>query len=239
MEVTKFRSQVFIALEHVTVHLHRAQNTLTGLVGNVIRTNESELRKLLAGFFNAIVVANDKITKQLSVAIEQMTVHLQRGQGALTGLVKSVADRPRRLQGVIPARQNDLRRLLATSFDGIVVTDPERRVVAANPIALDLFGVSESNMKQFTIDAFISSGQVPFFDANGLPFVGRKESHGKCKIRCLDGSMRVAEYIFIANFVPFQHLSRFRKYQQWPPSEWPPRKRLTAKGKNRHWPLRP
>lgn len=233
MEVTKFRSQIFIALEHVTVQLHRAQNTLTGLAGNVIRT-ESELRKLLAGSFNGIVVANDKITKQLSVAIEQMTVHLQHGKDTLTGLVKSVAERPRRLHGLIPARQNDLRRLLATSFDGIVVTDPERRVVAANPIALDLFGVSEANMKKFTIDAFISRGQVPYFDANGLPFVGRKESHGKCKIRCLDGSMRVAEYIFIANFVPFQHLSRFRKYQQWPPGN-----QLTGKGKNRHWPLRP
>ena len=232
MEVTKFRSQLFVALEQVTIHLHHAQNTLTGLVRSVVRARESELQKLLASSFDAIVATNDKITKQLSIAFEQVTVHLQRGQDTLAGLVRSVADRPRRLQQAVRARESELRRLLATSFDAIVVVDTARRFVAANPIALHLFGISEANIGRFTVDAFLPRNQISNFHAKASRFIGREESHGKCKIRRLDGGMRVAEYIFIPNFVPGRHLCRFRK-----DCEWPARKQLAAERKNRHWPL--
>jgi hypothetical protein len=72
-----------------------------------------------------------------------------------------------------------------------------------------LFGVSETNMRMFNIDAFIRIGQTSYFDANGSPFVGRTERHGQYTIKRLEGSLRVAEYIFVANFVPYRHLCRF------------------------------
>ena len=87
--------------------------------------------------------------------------------------------------------------------------DVGRRLVAANPKALDLFGVSETNLKKFTIDAFLSGNEILYFNGNGSPFKGRVEKHGECKIRRLDGSSRVAEYVFVANFAPYQHLCRF------------------------------
>jgi PAS domain-containing protein len=130
----------------MAVHLHHAQKTLTGLVGSVIRASENEPRELLVGSFDAIFVANDKITKQLSAAIERMAVHLYRGQDALAGLVRTFGDKPRRLQEAVRARESQLPKLLASSFDAVVVTNVDRSLVAANPIARHLFGVSDANV---------------------------------------------------------------------------------------------
>jgi len=41
----------------------------------------------------------------------------------------------------VRARENDLRELLASSVDAVVVSNLDRRFVAANPNALNLFGV--------------------------------------------------------------------------------------------------
>jgi len=99
--------------------------------------------------------------------------------------------------------------VLASSLDATVVTSVGRRFVAANPKTSSLFGISETNMKMFTIDAFLSRGRIPFFDENGAPFISRKEKHGQCKIR-LDGSARVAKCLFVAKYLPLQHLCKFR-----------------------------
>lgn len=126
------------------------------------------------------------------------------------GMVNSVIEKPRRVRQDLHARENELRELLASSLDAVIVTNNRRRFVTANPKALDLFGVSEKNLGKFTIDVFLAHGQIPHFDRSGSPFMRRQERHGICKIRRLDGSLRVVEYAFVANFVPFRHLCRFR-----------------------------
>ena len=150
-----------------------------------------------------------KYRSQLFSVSEQVMMHLRQGQNTLTKLGKTVTDKPRRLQDALRTRENDLRDLLVSSLDAIVVTDVAWRFVAANPRGLDLFGVSETNMRMFNIYAFIRIGQMSYLDANGSPFVGRTERPGQCTIKRLDGSLRVAEYIFVANFVPYRHLCRF------------------------------
>jgi PAS domain S-box-containing protein len=219
MQITKVRSQLFIRLEQVAVHLRRAQNTLSVLGESVaertvrlqraVRARKNGLRKLLASSLDAIRRANGTITKFGSELFLKVKVWLRRAQNALSALGESVAEKPRRLQEALRDRENGLRKLLASSPDAIVVTNGDHRFVAANPNALQLFGVSETNIKQFTIDAFLPGGQILDFDANGLPFMKREERHGKCRIRRLDGSVRVAEYVFVANFVPLRHVSRF------------------------------
>lgn len=102
-----------------------------------------------------------------------------------------------------------MSELLASSLDAIVVMNGDHRFVAANPGALDLFGISETNISKFTIDIFLSRGQILDLDCNGSPFLGRRERHGKCMIRRLDGSLRFAQFDFVANFVPLLHLCRF------------------------------
>jgi PAS domain-containing protein len=150
-----------------------------------------------------------KYRSQLFTVSEQATVYFRQAQNTLTRLGRTVADKPQRLQEALLARENDLRDLLVSSLDPIVVTDVTWRFVVANPKGQDLFGVSETNMRMFNIDAFIRIGQRSYFDANLSPFVGRTEKHGQCTIKRLDGSLRVADYIFVANFVPYRHLCRF------------------------------
>ena len=222
MEITKFRSQRFAAFGQTTVYLQRTQNMLLRLARSIaekrwrlqeaLRARENDLRKLLASSLDAIVVTNGKITKlrsQLFAALGQMTVYLRRTQNTLLRLARSIAEKRRRLREALRAREDDLRELLASSLDAIVVTNGDRRFVAANPKALDLFGISEANMRKFTIDAFVPCGQILDFDGTGPPFISKEERSGNCRIRRLDGSLRVAEYIFVANFVPLRHLCRF------------------------------
>jgi PAS domain S-box-containing protein len=103
-----------------------------------------------------------------------------------------------------------LRKLLASSLNTIVVTDVDGRFITANSKALNLFGVSETNMKKFTIDVFLSQGQTPYLAGHSSLFVRREKRHGECKVRRLDGSLRVAEYVLIAHFLPNWHAWRFR-----------------------------
>jgi PAS domain S-box-containing protein len=217
-KIAKFRSLLFVALKQMTTHLERTQHILTSMgrgaadkLQEACRTGKTILRKLLANSLDAIVVANGKIAKfrsLLFVALKQMTLHLQRAQKTLTRLVRSVIDKPRRLQEVRRASENDLRKLLANSLEATVVTDGDHRLVYANPKALDLFGVSELNMRKFTIDTFLSHCQILELRRKWFA-IRRDERYGKCKISRLDGSLRVAEYIFVANVTSRQDLYRF------------------------------
>jgi PAS domain S-box-containing protein len=122
----------------------------------------------------------------------------------------TVADKPRRIREARHARENELRNLLATSSDAVVVTDDQHRFVAANTPALELFGVSEANIKNFTLDSFISKGQTPGFNGHGASFSSSEVKKGNCQIRRLNGNLRLADYELTANHLPFRHLCIFR-----------------------------
>jgi PAS domain S-box-containing protein len=218
MEI-KTKSQASIALEQAMVHLERVQHVLATLrrsaadkLQEARRTSENDLRKLLANSLDAIVFANGQIAKfrrPLFIALKELAVLSQRAQKTLTRLARNVIDKPLRLEEARRTSENDLRKLLANSLDAIVVTDGDHRLVCANPKALDLFGVSELNMRKFTIDAFLSHCQI--LELRRKWFVIRRdERYGKCKIRRLDGSLRIAEYICVANFISRQDLYRFQ-----------------------------
>jgi PAS domain S-box-containing protein len=147
-----------------------------------------------------------KTKSPASIAFEQAMVHLERAQRVLASLRRGVVDK---LQEARRTSENDLRTLLANSLDVIVVTDGDHRLVGANPKALDLFGVSELNMRKFTIDAFLSHCQILEVRRKWFA-IRRDEKYGKCQIRSLDGRLRLAEYIFVANFISHQDLYRFQ-----------------------------
>ena len=232
-KITKFRPQLVAALQQVTAHVQR---TLYGLgewrktVSEKTRRLQesyraSKLQKVPAVSLDAIVVASHKISKfgsQLFVALQQMTVHLRRTRNTLTGRWKDAREKTRKLQEARRARESDLQELMASSVDAIVLTNADHRFVAANSRALHLFGVSEANIRHFTIDAFLL-GQIRTLEGNGLPFISREEKQGECQIRRLDGSLRLTEYMFVANFVPFRHLFQFRNER-----ECAPRRRAAA-----------
>ena len=113
------------------------------------------------------------------------------------------------LHEAVRERENRLVGLLTSSFDAIVLTNDEHRILAANPPALALFGISQKNIGKFTIDAFLPIERIRDFERSGPPFLRGKERGGECQIRRLDGRQRVAEFSFQANFVPGRHLVKF------------------------------
>ena len=216
MEIIKFS----VASKEVTVHLRQALNTLTERGKNLLektqrlqearRARVNHLRELLASSLDAIVVTNGKIIKFSSqfVASKEVTVHLRQALNTLTERGKNVLEKAQRLQEARRARVNDLRELLVHSADAIVVTNGDGRLVYANPKALDLFGVSELNMRKFTIDTFLSHCQILELRLKWF-VIRRDERYGKCKISRLDGSLRVAQYILVANVIPRRYLYIF------------------------------
>jgi PAS domain-containing protein len=176
----------------------------------------------------------NKFTEGLIIQLKQIKIPLQRAYRAITKLVRGVADKPRRLRETLQARENDLRNLLATSLDAIVVTDGDRRFIAANSIALHLFGVSQKNITMFTMNAFLRDRHVVELDENGL-FKNCKEKHGECEIKSLTGSLLVAEYTFVENVVSQRHLYRFRDVA--PYRIAPFNAKATVPCSQRHWPI--
>jgi len=146
--------------------------------------------------------------EQLIVALKEMTMHLHRALKTLTRLGRSDIDKPRKLQ-TRRRKEDDLRKLLLETFDyAIVVTNGDRRLVYANPKALDLFGVSELNVRKFSIDTFLSHCHILELRRKWF-LIRRGERYGKCEISRLDGSSRVAEYVLVADVIPRLHLYRF------------------------------
>jgi PAS domain-containing protein len=208
-KIAKSSSQILVPLKQGALHLRQSLNPLTERGNAALQ----KIPEILANFLDAVIVANANIAKscsQLLVALKETPARLRQTLEPLTKRGKNVLDKTRHLQDARRAKENLLRDLLASSVDAVVVTNIDRRLIAANPIALHLFGVSETNVKQFTIDAFLSEGEILHLDANGLPFVSREETQGECKIRRLTGNLRTADYVFVANFVPFRHLFIFR-----------------------------
>ena len=139
-----------------------------------------------------------RLKSELFIAFEEVTAFTRRTLNMFRG------ERARHDSEI------SLQLLLTSSPDPIVLIDGAHRFVDANTKALDLFGISKTNVMKFTLDTFISYKVIAKCDRYRSAFVKRPEKHGKCEIRRLDGSLRSAEYIYIPNFVRFRHLLRFR-----------------------------
>jgi PAS domain-containing protein len=217
-EITRLGTEVSSASSKAMVRAHIAQATAATLgragvdkAHKLGRQSERELHRLGAGCHHAIVATGGKIAglgSQVSAASKQaskqVALELQKAHSAAIALAKNVADQPRRMRDARRARENNLRRLLADSPDPIVVTDSDKRLVAANEKGLELFGISEFNFGNFTLDTF-----VPNFDCSGSPLESQGDRGKRCKVRRLDGGLRVAECQFVADIVPHRCLYRF------------------------------
>jgi PAS domain-containing protein len=232
-ETIKFTGRLFIWLKHLKLILQRAPETLTTLVWSAA----SKPRRLLEAIRgwdnylrNLIVVMKQetiKFTGRLFVWLKHLNPILQPALESLPTLVRSAANKPRRLREAIRGKDNYLGNLLTTPFEAIVLADEEHRFVQANARALDLFGISERNITMFTMDAFLQHRQIAELDENDAPFVYRRERHGECEIQRLDGSLLVAEYTFVSNVAVRRHLYRFQGLA--------PRRRMPVSYGQRHW----
>jgi PAS domain-containing protein len=218
MVITKFRTQLSVSLDQASACLQLTENALDQLqrrVANYLQQVRhdlaNDLRNLRAGSRDALMVGNERIARmgsQISAASRQAAMRFQTAQSAITGLERSIVDKPRRTREARWAKENELRNSLASSVDPVIVTDGDRRLVAANATALELFGISELNMRNFTLDTFVANVEPRDFDRDSS-----LESHdarlSRCKIRRLDGGLRIAECQCIAGIVPGRHLYKF------------------------------
>jgi len=212
--VTRLGSEVSSASKKGIVQVRIAQERAAILrrigvdkVQKLRHESEIGLRRLWAGGHDASVATIEKVVRlrsQVSAVSKQVAMKLQKAQNALTALARTIADKPRRNREARWARENELGCLLASSLDAIVVTDSARRLVAANAKALELFGVSASNIRNFTLDAF-----VPNFNWSDVSFKSQEARLNRCKIRRLDGDLCVAECQFVASIVPRWCLCKF------------------------------
>src|SRR5207249_11691526 len=93
-----------------------------------------------------------KFRSQRFAAFGQTTVYLQRTQNMLLRLARSIAEKRWRLQEALRARENDLRKLLASSLDAIVVTNGKSSKVTSNPMALYVYTILYAQITKITID---------------------------------------------------------------------------------------
>ena len=207
--VTKLRNRLLSVIVPAKPHLRLTQSRLASLHENVFGKGlklGKVLRELPAHSVQVVTGELTKAGELLGKALEPAKANLGRTRDMFTKLTRNSDHKSRELR----TREKDLRNLLANSVDAVIVTSSDRRFVAANAKGLSLFGISETNMKMFTIDVFLSGGQIPHFVETGASFINRKKPHGECEIRRLDGSLRVAEFVFVPNYVPFSHVFRFQ-----------------------------
>lgn len=204
-----------------------------------IQTHSSPAEwKLRASSRDAVLMMNSKIsafTARLLVSLKPIKVLLLRGHERLTKLTRTIADKPRRLREERSDRENNLRELLTTSFEAMVITNGDGRFETANSRALDLFGISERNIKMFAIDGFLSHRQVMKIDGNGTHFMNCKERTGECEIKPLNGTLLVAQYTFVANVAPGRSLYRFRNAAPRKLTQIGCRSKVSTSHSQRHW----
>ena len=155
-EIRGFGTQLSNGFGQTTIQLRRARITVTRLARSgayrflrlreALRPVENLLRRAVGNSRDGIVLINRSIGKsrsRLFSAFEQEAVRFRRAQSTFRELSNRVIEKPRKLRQELHTRENELRDLLASSLDAIVVTNNNRRFVAANQKALEFFGVSE------------------------------------------------------------------------------------------------
>lgn len=145
------------------------------------------------------------------MAVEQASACFQWTQKKLAAIRSRTMKEHQRLHDAFREKESSLAKLLADSAEPIVVMNDSRRLLAVNQAALRLFGISDKHVRDFTLDAFLPWGQIPWFERSGPPLIRGRERCGKCQIRRLDGSVRIADFMYQANFVPGRHLSKFHE----------------------------
>lgn len=136
-------------------------------------------------------------------------MRLQNAQNAVSGGGRGIAFKDRGMRRSHGTSESDLHNLLESSLDAVAVTDGKRCLVAANARALKLFGISQFNMGNFTLDAFVAGVEPADFDWGNSWSKDREARLNRCKIRRLDGGLLIADCQFVAGIVPHRHLWKF------------------------------
>lgn len=220
--ITRLRSQVASGSKQVKPYFQKVQDTAVSLGKRAVDELEiarqewpNRLRRIRIVSRGAADEVNERVSRlglRLAGTSKMVAANLEMALSTITNWGRVIVDLPKRLRETRRARETDLRDLLARSVEPLAVTDESRRLVAANPSALDLFGISDFNMKHFTIDAFLAKAEIP--DIHTAVFLsagqGERLRLPQCMIRRLDGRLRVAQYQLVSEILPHRHLYKFQ-----------------------------
>ncbi len=162
-------------------------------------------------FVQYLTVARSKARRGVFLAIEEATACYEWTERRIAAIRSRTRKESQKLQDAFREKETYLNKLLTDSQEPALLMNDSRRLLAVNPAGLRLFGISDKNIKNFTLDAFIPWKQISWFKRHGPPFLRGRERWGKCQITRLDGSVRTAEFTFQSNFVPGRHLSKFHE----------------------------
>lgn len=168
------------------------------------------MERIPDNFEEYLSVAKSRAKLGLFFAVEPSAC-VEWAQKGFAAVVTSTKKAHQRLQEAFRKKETRLSKLLADSQEPVVVMNDSRQLLAVNPAGLRLFGISATHVHDFTLDAFLPGGQIPWFQRHGPPLIRGRERCGKCRITRLDGSVRIAEFMFQANFAPGRHLSKFHE----------------------------
>jgi len=129
--------------------------------------------------------------------------------GVMGGLVISRYDlRTRHQHERLRQRERQLHAVFEGTLDALVIVNDERRYVAANPAAADLFGVERSDLIGRRVGELAVESEP--IDARWDAFLEAGEARGEIDVIRADGEQRTVAFAMTANVLPGRHLSAIR-----------------------------
>ena len=167
---------------------------------------------LAVGLLVTVLLGPAALMLSLPGASEDVTAWLIRGAffiavGSLTGIL---FDRMRLAAVVAADRERELRAIVDTTSDALLITDDERRYVAANPAACRMFGVPLEELLGKRIDDFLSGADGRALDAAWQEFLIQGTQRGEIGLRRPDGGEIIVDFAAVARYLPGRHLSALR-----------------------------
>ncbi len=144
--------------------------------------------------------------------IEPPTAWLVRGAffiaiGGITGLL---IDRVRQGRATTTDQERELHAIIANTTDALLVSDDDRRYVAANPAASRLLGLSPEQLLGRRVDDFLPEADANTVEALWADFLEAGSQRGEMTLRRADGDDVFVDYAAVARYLPGRHLSILR-----------------------------
>ena len=129
------------------------------------------------------------------------------GVGTVTGIL---FDKVRLAAAAAAERERELRAIIDTTSDALLVANDERQYVAANPAACRMFGLPLNELLGRRIDDFMPGADVLAIDEAWKEFLEVGAQRGEIGLRRPDGGEIVVDVASVARHLPGRHLSIMR-----------------------------
>lgn len=146
-----------------------------------------EIRQKIGSLFNIPLVINRNVVGVLTVAHIQPGLYKEEDMTILYKITNQASEAVARLQEVVRVEQGKLNAMVESMGDGVLMVDPEYRVVVANPAVKRIIGFNpkKDNPKEITIFDFVDS------------LGGKFDIHGKLEEAVVKKTSYVSERINI------------------------------------------